>query len=105
MRGEPGGKLSADARPENRHHNVASDRFGNLRLETLVGCIKMLLPQHRLEPNKTFILAVELGGDRLHAAAFGRNIDWRGHEDGDFAHLCVHGGDFSGRKRARLGLF
>src|SRR5262249_5131767 len=56
--GEVGGKLSADARPKDRHHNVARDRFRNLRLETLVGCIEMLFPEYRLKPNKTFILAV-----------------------------------------------
>jgi hypothetical protein len=45
----------------------------------------MLLPQHRLEPNKTVILAVELGGDRLHPAALGHYVFRRGHEDRDFA--------------------
>lgn len=90
MRGKSAG---TDARPEDRHYNVAGDRCRNLGLETLGGCIEMLLPAHRLEPNKAFIFAVELGSDRLHAAALGRHVLRRGHEDRDFAHPRVrHGG-------------
>jgi hypothetical protein len=90
--GKVGGKLSADARPEDRHHYVAGDRVRDLRLEALVGFIETLLPEHGLEPNKPFIFAVELGGHCLHAAALGRHILRRGHEDRDFAHRHVRHG-------------
>src|SRR6516225_843898 len=42
--GEVGGKRSANARPEDRYHNVAGDGVRDLGLETLIGCIEMLLP-------------------------------------------------------------
>jgi len=41
---EVGRKLSANARPEDRYHNVAGDGVRDLGLETLIGCIEMLLP-------------------------------------------------------------